>query len=149
MQGAHVAEPAGDGQPRGCGQEAWTGNFAFLDGVADHDIEPRLGRRGADAACDAVVEIEPGVVHGEQGVLLGGDSPQRSQVVGVVDAQVRVRLDQARHQGGPVATVDDLCAVALQRFAVARNRNDLVALHQHFPAEGFIPAAVEHGYVCE
>ena len=125
------------------------GNFAFLDGVADHDIEPRLSRRGADAAGDAVVEIEPGVVHGEQGMLLGGDSPQRSQVVGVVDAQVRVRLDQPWHQGHPVATVDDLCAVALQRFAVAGNRNDLVALHQHFPAEGFIPAAVEHGYVCE
>ena len=82
-------------------------------------------------------------------MLLGGDSTQRSKVVCVFDAQVRVRLDQPWHQGHPVVSIDDLCAVAFQRFAFPGNRNNFVTLHQHFPLEGFIPAAIKYCYVCK
>ena len=144
MQGPHVTKAACDGQPRGGRKQSRAGDLTLLDGVADDYVESWLGRGGADATGDAVVEVKPGVVHRQQRVLLGWHAAKCGEIVRVVDTQVRVRLNQPGHECHAAFAVMYFRAVTIECFAIARDGGDLVALHPNLAGERFPAGAVEH-----
>ena len=146
-----VAQPAGDGDLLAGGQVARADDGAVVDGIADDDVQPRLGRGGPDAGGPTHVEIDLGDFGAPQDVLFGRHALDGLQPRLVVPGKMRVRLDHARHQEG-AGTVDGLCAQHGRRaLAVAGldHATDAVALHQHVAGEGRFATAVEDAHVGE
>ena len=145
---AHIAQPGrrrqlGTGRPR-----AGPRNVAGIDGVADHDIQARLGRRRAVARGKTLLQEFSGVLGRAQRVLLGRHEAQAFEVCGVEEGQVRVGLDQPRHQRG-AAAVHHVGSVGGKRRALRGNGLDAVALHQHLARERRRTRAIEHGDIPE
>ncbi len=105
MQEIAVAEPAGHRDLGAVGEGPRPGEPSRVDLALQHHVEARLGRGRRQRARVARVEHRARVADGGEEMLLGR---QAGQLVGddVREAQVGVRLDQARHQGR-AASVDD------------------------------------------
>ena len=93
-------------------------------------VEAWLRRRRAVATGEPLVEHAAGVASREQHVLFGRDETQLNRHSGVGKAQVRVRLDQARHQRGATA-IDSNRVVADDGHANRRYRRDAVCFDQN------------------
>jgi hypothetical protein len=144
---AQVADAAGDGELHARRQQPRPRDVAGVDLVAHDDVQPRLGRRGAEAGGEALVEIELGVAHRHHQVLFECQMAERARVRLVDEAQMRVRLDQPRHQRGAGAV--DRRGVRCRDGARHADRGDAIALDQHVAGERCRTAAVEHRGVAE
>jgi hypothetical protein len=98
--------PPGTGDLLARGEVARADDGAVVDRVADDDVEARLGRRGADAAGPAHVEVLLRDLGAPEDVLLGRHALDRVERRLVVPREMGVRLDHPRHQEGAGA-VDD------------------------------------------
>ena len=65
-----VGQAAGDRQFRRAGEETGARDLSRVDFVADDDVEPRLGRGGADRRGETHIQSQLGVMHGEENMLL-------------------------------------------------------------------------------
>jgi hypothetical protein len=117
------------------GAQPRPGNPAAVDFLAQRDLEARAERPGRIGAGESGVERNPRVPRGDQQMLLG------RQNHGVDDAadrrgprQVRVRFDQARHQGC-AAAIDRLGAAAIEMRARFAHRLNAVAPDEDLAGE--------------
>ena len=104
-----------------------------VDRVTDYDVQARFSRSGADTASDSTIQIKTRVAHRNQRALFWRHHADRTQVVGVVNAQMRVRLDQSRHQRARAGTIDD--SERLHASAIVDPRataGDSIPFHEHF-----------------
>ena len=88
-------------------------------------------------------------MHCQQRVLFGRHTAKRREVVGVVDAQVCVGLNQPGHERHAAFAVVDLRAVTVECFAIASNGSDFVVFHPNLASEWFLAGTVEHVDVCK
>jgi hypothetical protein len=111
----------------------------------DHDVEPRLGGGGADAAGPAHVEVAPGDLGAPEDVLLGRHALDRVERRLVVPGEMRVGLDHARHQEGAGAVDHRAPTIGAARMPLPGldDTADPVALDQHLAHERRLAAAVE------
>ena len=70
------------------------------------------------------------------------DVPQRG---GIKEAQMGVRIRQARHQGRATA-INNVCITGIYCVA-ARNSRDLVPVDQDGAVKRFCPRPVDHGNI--
>jgi hypothetical protein len=83
------------------------GNFAGVDGIADDDVEPRLGGGGAIDAGEALVQHQLCMARRQQRVLLGWNCTKRFKVGRVGETYMRMGFDKARHQRRAAAVDHD------------------------------------------
>ena len=110
--GRGIAEAA-DGRDFGpCGAIARAWDHAAVDGVANDDVEARLGGRGAAARGEAGVEHELRHLRGDERVLFGRHHLDGIDARGVVPGEMKMRVAQAGHQRRAHAVDDRLPAAA-------------------------------------
>ena len=97
MHLAQVADAAGDRQLDARRAQARSREFAAIDGVARHDVQPRLRRRCREATGEALIEVQLRMLEREKQVLFDGDRLESERRRLVDERQVRVRLNEARH----------------------------------------------------
>ena len=78
----------------------------------------------------------------------GGTKPRPSEIRGIQKSDVRMRFDQARHQGG-AAAIDQPRAIRGNRSALRRDRLNAVTLHQNLTRVRRSPGTVQHIDVLE
>ena len=137
---AHVAQPAGHRQLRTGGAHARAGDVAGLDGVADHDVQPGLGGRGAEQRGEALVEHLAGKLHGLQRVLFRRDVAQILERRRVAERDVGMRLDHPRHQGR-AAGIDAVGAGDIRRRASPDRLRSGCRAHERSRRNGSAPLA--------
>jgi hypothetical protein len=123
--------------------DARTGNPAAVDLVAQRQFDGRTRRAAREGAGEAVVEEHARVVQGDELVLLGGRQRGADDAVdGGREGEVRVRLDESRHQRH-AATVDHPGIVAIEALAGAGHRGDAPSGQAHFAAKQARALAIE------
>ncbi len=133
------------------GQIARADDRAVVDGVADDDVEARLGCRRTDATRPTHIEITLGNAGTPQDVLLRRHALDAVERRLVVPRKMRVRLDHARHQEGAGAVDhrrprDRWRALAVGGLHDTRNP---VAADQHVAGVRLLAASVEDAHVGE
>ena len=106
------------------------GTAARVDFVAHHHVQAQLGAGRAVGAGEAGVEQLPRVVQGLDHVFLGRDVAEVGVLGGAAERQVRVALDQARHQRH-AQRIDHVDAFGRALGRTALHGADAVALDQH------------------
>src|SRR5579883_1266322 len=134
MQAALISHATGHGDLERARANARTLQPSGIDLVADGDIEPHLGGGGPPGTGEAV--IEQGLRHpcGQKRVLLRW---WRDQILGRGDGlerEVRMALDQARHERHALA-IDNLAAALRDLSRHPGDRADPVALDEDFAIE--------------
>ena len=139
---------AGDRDFLRVGQVARPGDLSGVDGVADHHVQARLGRGGADAHGVAVVDVGQGRACREQRVFLDAHGAQPRQVRGVDPGEVGVGVAQAGHQELAL-TVDDAGVVTVDGFRLRGDLGDAAVHDEDLTGERVLPGGVEDADIGE
>lgn len=76
MHLAQITDATGDGQLHARCTQPRPGMLAAIDRVARNDVETRFRGSGAEAGCEALVEIEPGMLERQEQVLFDRDGSE-------------------------------------------------------------------------
>ena len=114
-----------------------------VDLVADHDVEPGLGRGGAVDAGEAVVEQQPRVVHRRQRVLLGRQFAELGRARNTSEADVAMALGHARHQRHALAVDRPLGLLARDLVPALGDLGDPIGADQDLARERRPPGRIE------
>src|SRR5579875_1270631 len=133
----------------GGGFEARPRHEALGDFVAQLHLDLRPRRAAGKSRGIAMIEDGLGIVRGDEDMVFDRRHEGRHDAIdGAGESQMRVGLDETRHQGAALA-VDDLGTRRGDPLAALRHGLDALALDQHLARKRRRAAAVEDRHVAD